>query len=342
MKIVIIRIILFAGTAISMFYVPWPIVRAWLPPVPDTIQEQLESAIDLGFDGIIVYVDQAGKEPAFYGAGWKDRDNKIPADPHALFKIASVNKLYVAVSIAKLVNAGKLSLDGTIADYFPEYSKRIANSDRITLRMMVQHRSGLPNFTDLSNFWNNPPNSAEACLALVFDVPAEFEPDKKYRYCNTNYLLLNMLIEKVTGANSFQFMREEILQPLHLNNTYGSIHEIDMDELMSGYYVGIEEDIKSTDYGSMIASAEDVGRFVRALNDGSVFEEGEQKIYNSIYELGHGGLIPGYMTYAYYHEDIDAVVVQMVNTTDFSGYEWNLHQIVYNRLIKILRKQTPS
>jgi hypothetical protein len=107
---------------------------------------------------------------------------------------------------------------------------------------------------------------------------------------------------------------------------------------MSGYYVGVEEDIKTTDYGSMIASAEDVGIFLRALNDGSLFDEGEQEIYSSIYVYDHTGLIPGYQSIAKYHNDIDAVVVQFVNTTNFDGYNWTLSEIVYKRIVKILRR----
>jgi D-alanyl-D-alanine carboxypeptidase len=99
------------GTLISMWFVPWVLVKAWILPLPDTVQEQVNEAIDYGFDGIIVYVDETGKPPAFYTAGWKDRKNKIPAEPHALFKIGSVSKLYVAVAITKLVNNKRLSLD---------------------------------------------------------------------------------------------------------------------------------------------------------------------------------------------------------------------------------------
>jgi len=63
---------------------PWNGIFAWLMPLPDTIQEQVDDAIDRGLDGIIVYVDQAGKAPAFYAAGWKDKANQVPADPEAL------------------------------------------------------------------------------------------------------------------------------------------------------------------------------------------------------------------------------------------------------------------
>lgn len=92
----------------------------------------------------------------------------------------------------------------------------------------------------------------------------------------------------------------------------------------------------------MLATAEDVGIFLRALNDGSLFDEGEQEIYSSIYEYDHTGLIPGYQSIAKYHQDIDTVVIQFVNTTDFDGYNWNLSEIVYNRIVKILRNKKSS
>ncbi len=179
-----------------MFFVPWILVKAWLMPLPDTIPEQLNEAIGLGFDGMIVYVDQGGKEPSFYAAGWKNRENKIPADPHSLFKIASIGKLYDAVAVTKLVNAKRLSLDKTLADYLPELVGRIENADKITLRMMVQHRSGIPNLTDTPNFWTNPPENNKEALERVLDLPADFEPDKNYEYSNSNYLLITEIIEK--------------------------------------------------------------------------------------------------------------------------------------------------
>lgn len=335
----IIRMALLIATITSMFFVPWVLVRAWITPVPDTIQEQVNDAIGLGFDGIIVYVDQGGKEPAFYAAGYKNRENKIAADPHALFKIASIGKLYDAVAITKLVHSGRLSLDSTLAFYMPELVGRIANAEKITLKMMVQHRSGIPNLTDTPNFWIDPPNNSKEALERVLDLPASFEPGEDYEYSNTNYLLLSELIEKVTGLSKFQYIRKKILNPLGLKNTYGSIHDVNMDDLMSGYYVGVNEDIKTADYASMVATAEDVGIFLRALNDGSLFEEGEREIYSSIYVYEHKGLVPGYQSIAKYFKDIDTVVIQFVNTTNFDGYTWNLSEIVYRRIIQILRSK---
>ena len=335
----LLRIVFIMVSIGSLYFVPWILVKAWILPLPDSVQEQVEEAIDHGFDGMIVYVDEGGKPPAFYASGWKDRENKIPADPKALFKIASISKLYVAVAITKLVNEQRLSLDKTLADYFPELVGRIENADRITLKLMVQHRSGIPNFTNHPGFWNNPQKSGKDVLEYALDLPANFEPDADYEYCNTNYLLLSRLIDKVVGYSHHQYIKEEILIPLGLNNTFFSLSEVNIDDLMSGYYVGYEEDLKTNDYGSMIATAQDVGIFLRALNDGSVFKEGGQEIYSSIYVYEHGGLIPGYQSLAEYHEDIDTVVVQFMNTTDFNGYEWNLSEIVINRIVKIVRRK---
>jgi len=334
----IFRILLFVGTFISLWFVPWILVKAWILPLPATIQDQVDQTLSYGFDGVIVYVDEAGKPPAFYTAGYHNREQKIAADPQALFKIASINKLYTAVAITKLVYSKQLSLDKTVAEYFPALKGRIENAESITLSMLVKHRSGIPNFTDTPDFWNNPAQTREAALDLILDTPANFKPNAAYEYSNTNYLLLALLIEKVTNQSKFQYIQEVILNPLGLKNTYNSIDDINMDRLMSGYYVGVEGDIKTTNYGSMIASAQDVGIFLRALNDGSLLNDEEQKIYASIYEFNHGGLLPGYQSMAEYHKDIDAVVIQFMNTTDFEGYQWNLLQITHSRVVKILRK----
>jgi hypothetical protein len=131
------------------------------------------------------------------------------------------------------------------------------------------------------------------------------------------------------------------LIPLGLNKTFFSLNEVNIDEVMSGYHVGHPYDLK-TDKQGMLASAEDVGIFLRALNDGSVFNEGEQEIYSSIYVYEHSGWVPGYQSFAEYHKDINTVVIQFNNTTDPKLYLWNLAEIEYSRIVKIIRnKKSP-
>lgn len=336
----IIRILLFLGTVISLYFVPWPIVFAWIKPLPNNIQEQVDKAAEYGFDGIVVCVNKTGNKCEFYTSGYKNRENKIPADPNSFFKIASVGKLYDAVAVAKLVRDGKLSLDKTLSDYLPELKGRIEYADKISLRMLVMHRSGIPNFTDTYMYWAAPKETENEQLALILDKPANFKPGEDYEYSNTNYLLLGRIMTRVLGYDKFQYIQNEILNPLNLKHTFGSIHEVNIDDVMSGYYVGYDVDLKTDNIGSILATAEDLSIFIRALNDGSVFrDKKEQEIYTSIYKYEHTGLIPGYQTIAKYHKDIDAVVIQFTNTVNFEGYNWNMSEIMYNKIVKIVRKK---
>lgn len=337
----IFGIVLIIASIGSLYFVPWLLLKAWIFPLPDTIQEQLDEAIGHGFDGMIVYVDQAGHPPQYFASGWHNRETKIPANPHALFKIASISKLYDAVAVTKLVSDGRLSLDGTIADYLPELVGKIENADKITLRLMIQHRSGIPNFTDAPNFWAAPTETYEESLALIQGKPANFDPGDDYEYCNTNYLLLNKIMDNELGYGNFKFIQEEILVPLGLNKTFSYLGEVDMDEVMSGYHVGHPFDLKADEHG-MLATAEDVGIFLRALNDGKLFEPGEKEIYASIYEYDHGGWVPGYQSFAEYHKNIDAVIIAFYSTTDSKLYNWNLSEIINKRIVKILKRQKSS
>ena len=108
----LLRIVMPAVALLSLIvFPPWKEIWLWIAPLHDTVQEEMNIGIEHGLDGIIVYVNKGGKEPQFYSAGWKNRENRIPADPHALFKIASISKLYVAASAAMLVNDKQLSLE---------------------------------------------------------------------------------------------------------------------------------------------------------------------------------------------------------------------------------------
>jgi D-alanyl-D-alanine carboxypeptidase len=333
-----LKILLILASLFSLTFVPWTLVKAWGLPLPDTVQEQLDEAIGYDFEGMLVYIDQAGQQPQHYASGWHNRETKIPAKPEALFKIASISKLYDAVAVTKLVSKGRLSLDKTLAEYLPELKGEIENAEKITLRLMIQHRSGIPNFTDTPKFWEDPIKTYEENLALIDGKPANFKPGEDYEYCNTNYLLINKIMDNELGYGNFQFIQEEILNPLHLKNTFSSLNEVNIDNVMSGYHVGYPYDLKENDYG-MHATAEDVGIFLRALNDGSMFDKGEQEIYASIYEYEHDGWVPGYQSFAKYNKELDAVIIAFYSTTDPKLYNWNLSEIINNRIVKILKRK---
>lgn len=342
----ILRIVMpLVAVIITLIIAPIDLLPSWIAPLPDTVQEQVDDAIDYGLDGIIVYVDQPGKAPDFYAAGWKNKLTQEPADPQALFKIGSINKLYIATTIAKLASNGSLSLEDTLADHLPELVGRIEYADQITLRMMVQHRSGVPNFTDDEEWdWFTPQTDEYKNLELVLDEPADFKPDASYSYSNTNYLLLARILDKVLGYSHNEYIENEILAPLELTNTYTTLDQAEYDDVVSGYWYEYDDDLRFLD-NWMVASAEDVGIFLRALNDGSLLNDDEQEIYSSIYKYDHTGWLPGYYSIARYHEDIDTVVIQFVSTT--GGETWGtanvvggkataISNIIYNRIVRIL------
>lgn len=217
---------------------------------------------------------------------------------------------------------------------------------------MVQHRSGIPNFTDDAAYdWFTPQTDIDKKLELILDEPADFMPDARYSYSNTNYLLIGRILDKVLGYSHHQYIESEILAPLGLTNTYSLLSQVEEEDVVSGYWYQYDDDLMALDFvipgGSMVATAQDVGIFLRALNDGSLLTEDEQAIYSSIYEYEHTGWLPGYYSIARYHEDIDKVVIQFVNTT--GGDTWGISDItggktagisdiIYNRIVRILHQ----
>ncbi len=315
--------------------------RIFLESSPSSIKLEVEDAINRGFDGIIVYVD-LNENRTHYTAGWKNRENKIPANPDALFKIASISKLYISAAVAKLVYLERLSLDKTLVHYIPDLVGRIENTETITLKMLLQHRSGIPDFIDHPEYpWGEPPMSLRETLELVLDIPADFGADKRYKYSNTNYLLIGEILDNTLGYSHHHYIQDEILRPLELNNTFNLLSEVNLDDVMSGYFVGYDLDIKQNDYiipgGSMVATAKDVGTFLRALVDGSLLNKEEQEIFSSISKYDHTGLLPGYQSIARYHQDIDAVVVQFINTSGRNS--WAKSESVYKRIVQILKRK---
>ena len=146
------------------------------------------------------------------------------------------------------------------------------------------------------------------------------------------------------GYGHQRYINREILAPLDLTHTYGLLSQVDIGDVVSGYHHPYEADLREIDFispsGSMVATAQDVGVFLRALNDGSLLNDDEQTIYSSIYEYEHTGWVLGYKSIARYHKDIDTVVIQFVNTT---GEDTELTSIVvYNRIVRILRRQCPG
>ena len=311
------------------------------PFVATSVESALDHGVANGLDGIWVFVDDGGGTPEFKAAGNQDRATLAPADVSNLFKIASISKMFIAVSGAKMEAAGHLQLDDTLAQWLPDLAARIENSGRITVRHLLLHRSGVPDFDSQFGFsWNDAHTDIDAVLELALDLPADFAPDARYEYSNTNYLLLGRIFDTALGYNHHQFVQDEILSPLGLMNTYSLLGDADIAQLARGYWNDVDR--TEVDFvvpgGSMVSTAQDVGIFLRALANGRLLTAHEQQIYDSLFGgIGHSGWLPGYQSNARYFSEMDTVLVQFVNETG-RGTE-AVAQEVFDSLADYLRQR---
>ena len=179
---------------------------------------------DLPGIAIAVYTDAEGWWSS--ASGFSRVESKKPMTINHLQYIQSVSKTYVAVVMLKLHEERKLDLDAPITKYLPKkYLKLIKNANKITVRMLMNHTSGVPEYTTDPEYTAsvilNPTRlqSMEDIINCLHDEEPQFEPGTKYRYTNTNYFLLTVIADVITG-NHAKYMEEKIFKPLKLNHTY--------------------------------------------------------------------------------------------------------------------------
>lgn len=300
-----------------------------------TIQQILDDGIQQGLDGIYVYIDKGDESPISIAAGIKDRSTQQPATPETLFKIASISKMFIAVATVKAVHQSSLQLDDTLAQWLPDLADRIEHANLITVRHLLQHRSGVPDFDSQPGFsWQNSYTDIDSTLSLALDKPADFFPDAIYAYSNTNYLLLGKILDTALGYSHHVFIQDNILTPLDMQDTYSLLAEINIDLLSKGYWDNVER--SQQDYvipgGSMISTVRDIATFLRALSGNEYLSTEEKQTYNNLFGgYGHSGWLPGYQSIARYESQYDAVIVQFVNKT--GGGSENVANGVYSELV---------
>lgn len=174
-----------------------------------------------GAPGAIVYVRTPTATRAGV-AGYADRAAHVSMRAADRYRIASVTKAFVSVEILQLEAKGKLDIDDTVEKYLPHV---VPNGAAITLRQLMNHTSGLFNYTDDVAFTNDPVTNfsrawtPQQILAVAFAHPATFAPGTNWSYSNTNYIVLGLVVEAVTGEPLGQVLQERIFTPLGLTAT---------------------------------------------------------------------------------------------------------------------------
>jgi D-alanyl-D-alanine carboxypeptidase len=198
----------------------------------DQYQAILDEAIVNGLPGITALVQSAGEDEWRGKSGIGNIENASPLDLEQSFRLASITKVFTSVVILQLVDENRLKLSDSISEYLDEESQaKIPNVESITVLHLLSHSSGIYSFTENNSFWKEcylnggmsrtwQPNEILQFIENKKPVSKPLEPYSKKLYSNTNYILLGMIIEKVTGNVLNEEYQNRIFTPLGMSDTF--------------------------------------------------------------------------------------------------------------------------
>ena len=252
-----------------------------------------EKYLDMGIPGLAMSVYSESTGMWSYAAGYANKEEELALSEEHVHYLQSVSKTYMAVAILKLHEQGKIDLDATIDNYLdiPLLSS-IEGADKVTVRMLLNHTSGLPEYNIeprlVSKIIEHPTAvlTVEEMLAFVEDLPLDFEPGSQYAYRNTNYELLSLIADKITGDH-VAFINKIIIDKLKLKSTIyltkanylGDLNLVDSywDILLTGVPVNVSA-MQKANVASMkgddglVATTEDAVLFLKGLAEGKLLK----------------------------------------------------------------------
>ncbi|MEU9174328.1 serine hydrolase domain-containing protein [Streptomyces sp. NPDC048420] len=313
------------------------------------LTSRLDKAIEkvrrqAGVPGVVAGLWMPGKGSYVRATGIADKVSGEPMNTGVFVRIGSETKTFTATALLKLVDDGRVRLDDPIS----KYVRHVPNGSRITLRHLAEMRSGLFPYTEDAGFQHDllsdPQRSftPQQVLAYGFKHRNTFEPGAQFQYSNTNFTLLGLVVEKVSGQRLGDFIEKRVLRPARLSHTLLP----DRSEFPQPHPRGYTnqtlsgEVADSTDWnpswawaaGGMISDLHDLRRWARIVATGTLLRPETQAqrlkllptghpgtsyglgIFDSGGWIGHNGSIPGYQTVTVYLPSKKATLVLMINT----------------------------
>ncbi len=314
------------------------------------LNDILDSYIVSDEPGMVIYVSEGENTLSAIG-GLSDLVKKTPVHMSDRFRIGSATKPFVATIVLQLTEEGLVDLDAPLSLYLSaDIASHIANTDSATVRQTMQMKSGIPDYmTDAFDdaVEQDPihPWTAAEVVTFSYNIPADNLPGSEFVYCNNNYVLLQLLIEQVTGNSLAEELETRIFDPTGMNSCYLEDPAHIGDGIIRGYAsdndrfvdVTMENDGLGLGDGGIIGTAEDIAKFVPALLSNHYFSndmlsqmlttvpDDEDETYGlgiSVIQtpygelIGHDGASGGFQSSMYYLPDTNMSLVILTNNFD--------------------------
>ena len=288
-----------------------------------------------------VAIDSAGSDVYSHSVGFiSAAEDTVLADQQTIYRIGSITKTFTAVMIMQLVEEGKLSLSTSLARFYPE----IPHVQRVTIEHLLRHQSGIPDLSasTLPEKWLRETPTKQQMLDLFRGLDSEFEPGSEESYSNTNYVVLEFIIEEVTGESYADQLEKRITEPLGLERTrFGDSIDVRQNEAASFEFEGsrwkrlpaIDPSI-SGGAGGVVSTPGDLTDFIYALFRGDLvsqkslrtmttLEEGMgigmyEIEYTGAFALGHKGGGQGFFSHLAYFPAQKVAVAYSANGLNHS------------------------
>ena len=222
-----------------------------------------------------VAVSQNGKIIYTKSIGYSDVENEVKADKNTKYRIGSISKTFTSVLVLKAVEEKKLDLDKTIEGYFPT----VKNAEKITIRNLLNHRSGIFNFTSDTTYlkYNTQAKTEKEMIEIIAEFDSNFEPDSTSEYSNSNFVLLTFILERTYKKSYSELITKYITKPIGLKNTFvGSKINSKNNEAQSyrrfeNWKIETETDMSvPLGAGAIVSTPTDLVKFSDALFNGKI------------------------------------------------------------------------
>lgn len=317
-------------------------------PSQSPLQQQLDQVARHYYradaPGAAVLVTRNGQVLLRAGYGLADLENPAPITPDTVFQIGSLTKQFTAVAILQLVEAGKVALDVDFRRYLPEFP---ATGGKVTVEQLLNHTSGIVNYTSLPSYKDIQRKTVVPQLIVdqVKDQPRDFPPGTRYKYNNTAFALLGMIVEKVSGMGYAQYLETHVYPRAGLAHTAYNDLRKPLARRAHGYAQQVDATFRNADYtdmsvpfsaGALLSTVDDLANWTEAVDAGRVvsrelvdkawtagaLSDGTSIRYGYGWGIGtdfdsrvirHNGVIPGFFAAALWMPDERIFVAVLTN-----------------------------